>query len=351
MTYEEILASMLAEVPGGTDTREGSVAYTAIAPCAKKLAELWDTKNKDSDNAYVDTATDTDLEKITKARGIYRKMATAAIRKAECDAAVPIGNRFGISGVTYAVTESISISGGVYSYKLQCEQTGIIGNTYDGELLPLQYVEGLQTAELTDVLIPGTDDESDDSLRARYFDSLDSEAFGGNRQDYKQKVKELTGVDGLKIYRAWDGGGTVKLVIITSEHKKPSAELVDVVQEAVDPPGFAGEGYGIAPMDHVVTIFGVDETEVDIATVITYQEGWSWVDLQPYAEEAIDGYFTELASEWEDSDNLIVRISRIEMLYLGLPGVVDITGTTINGIESNLVLGADYIPVRGELVG
>lgn len=351
MTYEEILASMLDEVPSDTDTREGSVVYTAIAPCAKKLAELWAAKDADRDNAYVDTATGTDLEKITKSRGIYRKMATVAIRKAECDAAVAIGDRFGISGVTYTVIENISASEGGYSYKLQCEQTGIIGNTYYGELLPLQYIEGLQTAVLTDVLIPGTDDESDDSLRTRYYESLESEAFGGNRQDYKQKVKKLTGVGGLKIYRAWAGGGTVKLVIISSEYKAPSTELIESIQEAVDPPEFAGEGYGIAPMDHVVTVFGVGETEVDITTTITYQEGWSWEDLQPYAEEAIDEYFSELASEWEDSDNLIVRISRIEMIFLGLPGVVDITGTTINGVESNLVLEADNIPIRGDLIG
>lgn len=351
MTYEEILESMLTEVPSDVDTREGSIVYTAIAPCALKLAELWAAKEADYNNSYADTATGEPLRKRTREKGIDRKAATAAVRKAVCDAEVSIGSRFGISGVTYAVTEIIDSAAGVYNYKLTCEQTGTIGNKYSGELLPLQYMEGLGSATLTDVLISGTDIETDDSLRERYFESLESEAFGGNRQDYKKKVKELNGVGGLKSYRAWAGGGTVKLVIITSDFKKPSGVLISTVQEAVDPIGFAGEGYGLAPIDHVVTIAGVNETIVNISTTITYQAGWSWVDLELYAEAAIDEYFTELASTWEDNSNLIVRISKIEMQFLNLTGVVDITGTTINGAESNLVLDADYIPVRGELVG
>ena len=43
-------------------------------------------------------------------------------------------------------------------------------------------------------LIPGEDEESDDAPSRRYFESLESQAFGGNIADYKNKVELLPGV-------------------------------------------------------------------------------------------------------------------------------------------------------------
>ena len=43
-------------------------------------------------------------------------------------------------------------------------------------------------------LMPGEEEEDTESLRSRYFAGFDSQAFGGNRADYKEKVKALDGV-------------------------------------------------------------------------------------------------------------------------------------------------------------
>lgn len=351
MIYEEILSSLLSRVPADVDTREGSVIYLALAPVALEIADLYAELEQFKKDAYSDTATGNYLELKTKERGITRKAATKATRKGTFDCALTIGDRFGINGVSYAVTELISTAAGIYYYKLECEQAGVIGNTYTGDLLPLQYIEGLKSASITEVLVPGTDIESDESLRARFDNSFESEAFGGNRRDYIEKMLSISGVGGCKPYRAWNGGGTVKLVFLTSEYKKPSSEFVEGVQTTIDPTVNTGDGMGLAPMDHMVTVVGVDETTVNISMTITYQDGWTWDDVKPYAEAAIDDYFIELGKTWADSTNLIVRISKIEMTMLSLPGVIDITGTTINGAETNLQLAADNIPVRGSLSG
>src|SRR5690606_29153179 len=153
-------------------------------------------------------------------------------------------------------------------YKAECEQPGTIGNAYTGILDNIDNVSGV-TAELTDILIPGQDEESDDSLRQRYFSTLSSQAFGGNITDYIEKTKALPGVGGVKVYPAWNGGGTVKLVIIDSDYNKPSSVLVDEVQTAIDPEQNQGLGYGLAPIGHTVTVVGVDEVTIDIETEIT----------------------------------------------------------------------------------
>lgn len=80
--------------------------------------------------------------------------------------------------------------------------------------------------------------------------SLKSQAFGGNVADYKEKVNSLAGVGGCKVYRAseWNGGGSVKIVVINSDFKRPSDELIENLQNTIDPETNHGEGLGIAPI-------------------------------------------------------------------------------------------------------
>lgn len=281
-------------------------------------------------------------------RGVNVEPATYAIRQGEfvpSTLEIAIGTRFSLNLLNYVVVEKIS--DGIY--KLQCETAGYDGNVESGTLIPIEYIEGLQTATLTEVLVPGEDEEDTEHLRQRYFDSLDSQAFGGNIKDYKEKTNSLDGVGGVKVYPVWNGGGTVKLVIINSDFDKPSDVLINSVQTAIDPTQNQGNGVGIAPIGHIVTVVGCSETSVDVTTKITFQEGWDWEALKPYAEQAIDDYFKELASDWASSDNIIVRISQIEIRLLNLTGVLDIADTTLNGIAHNLTIDADNIPIRGEV--
>lgn len=144
-------------------------------------------------------------------------------------------------------------------------------------------------------------------------------------------------------------GGTVKLVIMASNNTVPSTTLLDEIQTAVDPTQNAGEGFGLAPIGHVVQVVGVERETVDITLNLTYASGWSWEAVKSYVETVLDDYFDELAQSWAASEYLTVRISQIESRVLSECSamVTDIGGTKINGLEGNLVLGPDSIPARG----
>lgn len=163
---------------------------------------------------------------------------------------------------------------------------------------------------------------------------------------------------GVRVYRAWNGGGTVKLVIINSQYEKPSQTLIDEVQTTVDPLEHQGEGFGTAPIDHIVTVFGVDESVINITLNITYQAGWTWADIEVQVQKVIDDYFKELAEEWakansfeEDNAGVVVRVSQIEYRLLGVTGVLDIANTQLNGAQSNIALDVESIPKRGVVSG
>ena len=63
----------------------------------------------------------------------------------------------------------------------------------------------------------------------------------------------------------------------------------------------------------------------------------------------IDEYLQSLREDFGTSETKVVRISRIENKILDVTGVVDITGTKINGLEKNLVLDEIAIPILGEV--
>ena len=355
-TYEVILQRMLARIPANIDKREGGIIWDAMAPAAKELAALYTALDDVLKNAYADTSDREYLIMNCRTRGMSPYPAEKAVLKGVFKSEtlamdIPIGSRFSLDDLNYIATERISE--GVY--RMQCESAGAEGNRHFGTLVPIAYIKDLTSAELVELLIPGEDEESTEDLRERFLTSFDSLAYGGNAADYVMKIKELQGVGGVKLYRCWQGPTSVKAVILSSEFKRPTGELVDAVQEAMQPVGITGlpeiatSGTGIAPIGHVVTIEAVDNYTINVGLHLTFDKGIVFEDVQSAVREVITGYFTELAKAWERESALIVRISGIENAILTVPGVLDIAGTALNGAESNITLDADAIPLLGEV--
>lgn len=344
ITFEVILQRMLDRIPNNIDKREGSIIYDALAPAAVELQNMYIDLDVILQETFADTSSRTYLIKRASERGLSPYSATYAVLKGVFNINVPIGSRFSLDEYNYTVTEKIEDN----VFKLQCETIGVEGNRHFGTLIPIEYIRGLESAEITELLIPGENEEDTEEFRQRYFDSLDPQSFGGNIADYKQKVKSIQGVGGVKVYPVWNGGGTVRLCILDSEYNKPTQELIDLVQTTIDPEQNQGEGVGLAPVGHIVTITGVEETTVNVELNITFQNGGTWENTKTRIEEVINNYLLELNKTWEDNSNLIVRILFIESrLIEEIPEILDLTETKINGLEKNLTLGADNIAVLG----
>lgn len=347
MTFEFLLKRALNRVPNTVDKREGSIVYDAVASCCAELASVYIELDRNKKETSARTASTVENLKLrTEERGILPYEATCAILQLDTTPLtvdVAIGERFSLEAMNYVVIEKMEDG----KYKVQCETVGTEGNKYFGQCIPINYIEGLETCIISELLIPAEDMEDVEHLRERYFNSFNSQAFGGNRADYKGKIKALNGVGGVKLYRTPNGGGTVGATIISSEFDIPSEELIESVQSAIDPEVNHGDGLGLAPFGHTVTINGVTGTTVDVATTLTFLDGWNWSEVETYVYDAIDKYFLEIAKDWEDAESIAVRISQLESRILSIEGIIDINGTTLNGNAENLILTKDTIPVRG----
>lgn len=351
MTFEYLLSRCLNRVSNDIDKREGSVIYNALAPACAELAEAYATLSTEIDRAFVDSAEGVDLTNKAKERGIFRQPATAAVRRgvfASDNGAidVPIGSRFSGGDINYVATKKIAL--GVF--EMTAEETGTAGNSYYGTLLPIDYIANLTAATLGEILIPAEDEETDESLRERYYATLESTSFGGNVAQYKEETEKIAGVGSVKVFPVWNGGGTVKLVFVDAAGGVPSDVLVNAVQTAIDPEQNQGEGLGIAPIGHVVTVEAASAKTVDVGFTLTFESGYSWDSVSAAVTEAVNAYFADLVSGWADSEYLIVRISQIESRVLTVGGVLDINNTTLNGAAENLSLSAVEIPVLGGVV-
>ena len=341
-TYEELLQRCLDRIPSTLDKRQASVIYNALAPCCAELAQLWIKLASTYDLVFVDTAVGEALDALVKQNGMTRKEATYALRKGEFNMVVPVGSRFSDGTLNYIVTENIT---GTNNSRLECETAGAVGNTYYGSLIPISYIDGLTTAELTDIIDSGEDIESDDALRERYLEWVTAPEFGGNISDYQVKVKALTGVGGCKVIPVWNGGGTVKLIITNSTYGVPDQSLIDYVQQEIDPTGDQ-TGLGIAPIGHVVTVVGAEEASLSVACKLVLETGKTIEDVQTNINNIVDNYFSYLASTWDSQENLIIRISQLETRVLGVDGVLDINSLTVNGTTNNIQLTLAQIPVK-----
>lgn len=347
ITAESIMNRMLARVSNGIDKREGSIIYDALMPAAIELKQIYIELDVIMNETFGDTATRTYLIKRAKERGLTPYAASKAIVKAVFNMDVPIGSRFNLNDLNYTVTEKIS--DGVF--RMECETAGSAANSNFGQLIPIEYINGLRTAQLTELLIAGEDEEGTEEFRQRYFASFNAQAYGGNVHDYKTKIKAVAGVGGCKIYKAheWNGGGTVKAVITDSDYNVPSLELIDKVQTFIDPVVNSGEGNGVAPIGHFVTIVGANATTINIDLKLSFAENWNWEKCKSSIEQAIDDYFYELNKFWDTDKNIIVRIAQIESRMLALDGVIDVLSSSINGTNRNIVIDKDSLVVRGEV--
>lgn len=339
-TFEKLLEKKLNSISSEIDKREGSIVYDAIAGNSLETAQMYVALQEFYKETFGHTASREGLLLRAMERGIYPKPASAGVFKGVFNINIPIGSRFSLDQYNYVAIKKIRD----YEYELECETVGSNPNGNTGTLIPIEYISGLTSAEITEMLIPGEDEENTESIRTRYLNSFDTQAYGGNKKDYEEKTMAISGVGAVKVTPVWNGGGTVKLTILDSEYNIASQNLIERVQETIDPNKDAS-GIGIAPIGHIVTVDTATKTDITISTVLTL-DGIGVENVKEDIDIALQEYLLELRKNWGASNILIVRVSQIESKILAVSNkILDISNTKINGESSNLELNSYSIPV------
>lgn len=346
-TQNNIMIDLKAAIDPDTNTEEGTLIDHSFRGAAAEFEQAYIELGLIDQNGYAETADREHLILRAKERGIEPFPASNAIWKAEFNMDIALNTRFSAGEFTYLCTEEIEPR----TYRIMCEQTGTKGNRKKGDLVPIEYIDGFESGEMTELLKPARDEEETEAFRARYISIMAAaQAFGGNRAQYKAMMYEIEGVGACKIYRVTQEERRIQIYFLDSTYKTPNKTLVSDVQEIIDPIGKQGEGEGKATIFHIVDVYPCRLETVTTEANITIDTGYVWEDLLPSIQEKIDHYFLELAKSWENENYITVRILRMNEAIASVEGIVDVQGTALNGKEENLLLDPNTIPDRGVIV-
>ena len=369
-TYDYLMSLALSLVPDDRDKRQGSVIYDALAPFCQLLAAGALQLRSFYTQTYAVTATGEDLDNRVAEQGLSRYAATYAVKKISFaddkgnPVVVPLRSRFSTTSstnpVNYTVTAQyteggISVPG---TYEATCEETGIIGNQYSGDMINITFIQGLASAYLSTTLVPARDEETDDELRERYFEALNQKAFGGNIADYRTKVEDISGVGAVQVYPTWNGGGTVKLSIVDPSYGPCSDEFVSSVQDTVDPQINSGKGLGLAPIGHYVTVVTPQEVTISVSANIALESGYSIGQVETAVNTALSDHIHSLRETWADGNdnneyNCDVFVAKVTAAIIAVAGIANVQNVKLNGDTKDILLTQDgeiqQLPKLGEV--
>lgn len=404
-TFNTIIQRMLNNVNDDIDKREGSVIYTALAPIALELETYYEALDEVLTETFADTASYYYLTKRAAERNIYPIEATASTLRMIADpptAEIEVGDRFTSEDyeLTFEVISGDDVAG---SYDIVCLTDGIVGNLESGTLIPVDEINGLESVKIqgavvyddkgnkvlddngnetykSAVIVAGVDEEDVETFRARYFNALQSKAFGGNREDYINKIKENSKVGACKVMRStvkeyvpndtvkqwiseiavdstvstdvksWlsdvttaiinnnlSTGGNVEVYILDNSLNEPSEKLIKELKNTLDPTD--GGGDGLVPIGHQVNVHSANIVKVDFNITVSLKNGYTVEDVKTDVKDVINNYLTECKSEWEVSDNIeLASIQFVTAIFSECNNYISNVNCTMsleNGAEQN----------------
>lgn len=363
VTFEVIMQRMLDRIDDSFDKREGSVIYDALAPAAAELAQMYIELDNTRDLGFIGTSSGEYLERLVSEFGMTRIAATNAVVHGVFNLDnISIGSRFSCEKLNFKAVSKISDK----NYRLECETAGTVGNITSGRLIPIDYIEGLTSASVTELLIPARDTETDDELRKRYFSNIAGGAQDGNVAQYEKWAGEYPGIGRYKVTPIWNGVNTVKVTILNEENGAASQTLIDEFQAYLDPANNGGTvtvdgvtyvvgdglGNGQAPIGAAVTVDTATVVYIDVKTTVTLASGYTTDTAAAEILAAVQEYCDTIALAKDK-----VKYFSVAAIVDSCPCVVDITSLKIKKSTqisfyygtSDIALGANEIPAAHEV--
>jgi uncharacterized phage protein gp47/JayE len=341
------------DVDQWVDTREGSHWSTAVTPCAREIARVYDRMGTEVPmsamviwawGAYLDDLAQVwQIERLaaTPAEGVVRFVGPVGtvIGAGTVVGVPPAGPDEDAPSFEVVVGGTIPGSSGEGELELQVRalEAGKEGNVAAGAITaPQTPLPGVAFANEA-ATEGGTDVETDEALAKRLLEQFAGKG-GGTVRDYRVWAKERSGVGEVTVVPAWEGPNTVLVIVTDSTGNPTSAETVTLLQNELDP--VAGKGSGKAPVGAAVTVQTAAVLNVTIDVTLDFEDGYSLdgfggtIAREAQIKQAVETYIETVRSGDE-----LVR-SQVTGRIAVVPGVHDVGKVKINGSEANLAIPA-----------
>lgn len=348
---DEIHTQMLDSMPGDIDKSQGQHPYNYTRPTAMIASELCQqTLPEIIKLIFPMFAYGEWLDYHAQIRGISRRPATASSGTLQLTVTkntnIPVGSQFstasvdGQPSVVFETTqEKFNLPEGTTEVSVKCTQTGTVGNVIAGTVIfKLSQLSGVTAVTNPEAITGGTEEEDDDSLRARIvsLDQSQSVSYVGSVADYKRWSLEVPGVGGVTVIPAQDDSGLVTLVITDSNGDPANEEICQNVYDYIMSP--ADPELRLTAPNVKLSVIPPTITELSISATVEVGTGSSLEAIKTAFIEAVQAYLDTARSDGE------VRYTQIGKILAGVPGVYDYDALTLNSGSTNISITNTQLP-------
>lgn len=336
-TQEQILGRMLENISDEIDKREGSVARDLLSPKSIELAQIYLELDNVLQFGFASTTYGEFLDRKALEAGIYRLPASKSYGvvklTGEEGIEIPLGSVFYTdSGIQFQTMESAVIpSNGTISVMVESVNEGAVNNVAANSIVNSTVNDVSVTNE--NITTGGTDIESDSRLLQRYQIQVQRAANSGSMDNYKQWALENPSVGIVNVIPTHEGGGTVKVIILSENKDILPPEILNAVYNHIE---------SVRPIGATVTVATGVELPIDISCTISLADGVTIEQAETAIKSNISAYLKQATLEEPD-----IKISKIITSIMGTGAVLDYSNLLVNGDTINIPLNSDSIAKLG----
>lgn len=337
MSVDSIHAGLLAGIPDSYQKTVGFPTWVLLRAMAIGLDAA--EQEIETARAALDpaTLTGTALEQFIYYRtGQSRVQATFAAGSVTITGTgtITAGDLFATAGgVQFRAGETVAVDG-TAEVLVSCVTPGAAGNVAAATItqMPVQ-IPGISAVTNTQPITGGYDAEDDKGLLERFLTRLQNPPNGANAWQYRAWALEVPGVGDARVFPLGHGENTVDVVVIDSDGTPAGSDLVDEVQEYIDP-GSAGDGQGKAMIGAHCYVSAAEAVSVSVSVAIRLTVGAATDSTIEAVGAAVAAYLKGIAFKQS-----YVSYARLGEAILGAAGVQDYENLTVNGAAANIAVG------------
>lgn len=339
-TYEEIKQRVLNNTDIDVDKREGSFLNNMASPLCYELAKFYIEQQDLVNMAFVKNGYFNYLDAKCEEYGISRKQGTKAVGEViftgENGTLISNGAMLFVDGLYFVVLNDATIVENQAELVVEALEVGkqynLLANT---RLTATEPINGVNDIYVKSNFENGTDVESDEDLRDRFFTTIKKSYTSGNVAHYEMWTLEVDGTGACKVYPLKNGNGTVEIVITNSDMLGASSELIESVKANIEEK---------RPIGASVTVVSATEKAINVSATIRLVKGYDIEEVKAEFATKLTQYLKEIAFK-----DTYISIARLGNLLLDTTGVFDYADFKVNGVNSNIILSDTDVPKVGEL--
>lgn len=340
----EILKTMLDAVDDSYQKTIGYPTYDILNAMALCVEELLDKMDYYASKLDAKNLTGEELERfVFQRKGLKRKPATFATTTLTItgNATIKKGDLFQTESKIIFESLEDKVIEGSSTILVKAQIAGGYSNVGVHKINSMPTtIAGVVTVDNPEAVENGYNAESDAALYERYLIALQKPATSGNVFHYELWAMEVPGVGAVKVFPLWKGNNTVQVVIVDAERKPAPPELVQAVQDHIDP-NSEGLGLGEAPIGACCTVTAAEAVVVDVSVKI------NGLYDQTEIEASIKEYLKSVAFTKDERLAGYVSYGKIGNAINDAKGVIDYSDLLVNGGQNNVVVPEKSVAVLG----